>query len=79
MARAAEYAGQIGASLGAGVYDVLAGIQGWRQALASIINSFARQGLSDLGASLASSLFRPTTAQGGGGSMVGPSNYVEIR
>jgi len=79
MARAAEYAGQIGASLGAGVFDVLAGIQGWRQALASIINSFARQGLSDLGASLASSLFRPTAAQGGGGSMVGPSNYVEIR
>lgn len=67
LGRAAAYAGQIGASLGAAVFDVAAGITSWRQALASLISSVARGGLSDLGSSLASSLFRSTPAQGGGG------------
>jgi len=59
MEKAAAYAGQIGSSLGAAVFDVAAGIQNWRQALLSIVSSFARQGLSSLG----SSLFESTTRQ----------------
>ncbi len=67
MAQAAAYAASIGASLGAGVFDVLAGIQSWRQALANLVNSIARQGLTDIGSSLGASLFKPTPAQTSGG------------
>jgi hypothetical protein len=74
MERAAGYAAQIGSSLGAGVFDVLTGIQSWRQALSGIIASFAKQGLSDLGASLAVNLFNNTARQmapsGGGGTSI---------
>lgn len=66
MAKAAAYAEQIRRSLGAGVWDVLTGIQGWRQAMVSIINSIGRQGLSDLGSTLASSLFGATSRQAAG-------------
>lgn len=72
MARSAEYARQIGGSLGAAVWDVAAGLQGWRQAVLSIINSVGRQTLSNLGASAASSLFGPTARQGGTTSSAPP-------
>jgi len=67
MAQAAAYAASIGASLGAGVFDVLAGIQSWRQALSQIVASFAKQGLSDLGASFFANAFKPTSTQQTGG------------
>lgn len=73
MERAAQYAEGIGASFGAAAFDVLAGVQGLRQALAQLVGQFARQGLTDLGASVAASLFRPTAAQTGnlGGNSLG--------
>ena len=77
MERAAGYAAQIGSSLGGAVYDVLAGIQGWRQALASIIQSFAKQGLSELGSSLAVNAFNSTLRQQTPTApLVNPQNYV---
>jgi len=56
---------------------VLAGIQGWRQALASIIQSFAKQGLSELGSSLAVNAFNSTLRQQTPTApLVNPQNYV---
>lgn len=50
--QAANYAGQLGASVGAAFADVLMKTTTLRQAFASIVASFARQGLSDIGASI---------------------------
>jgi hypothetical protein len=70
FARAADYAGQVGGSLGSAFADVLMKTTTLRQAFASIVASFARQGLADVG----SSIFRgfvsgitPTQAQGNAG------------
>jgi hypothetical protein len=61
LERQVALATQVGAALGAGVYDVLAGIQSWRQAISQIVGQFARQGLSSLGASLFNSTARQLT------------------
>lgn len=50
--QAANYAGQVGSSLGAAFADVLMKTTTLRQAFASIVASFARQGLADIGASI---------------------------
>lgn len=50
--RAADYAGQVGGSLGSAFADVLMKTTTLRQAFASIVSSFARQGLADIGASI---------------------------
>lgn len=50
--RAADYAGQVGGSLGSAFADVLMKTTTLRQAFASIVASFARQGLSDIGAAI---------------------------
>ena len=50
--QAANYAGQVGGTLGAAFADVLMKTTTLRQAFASIVASFARQGLSDIGASI---------------------------
>lgn len=70
FARAADYAGQVGGSLGAAFADVLMKTTTLRQAFASIVASFARQGLADVG----SAIFRgavagltPTQQQGNAG------------
>ena len=52
FARAADYAGHIGGSLGSAFADVLMKTTTLRQAFASIVASFARQGLSDIGAAM---------------------------
>ncbi len=52
FARAADYAGQVGGSLGAAFADVLMKTTTLRQAFASIVASFARQGLSDIGTAI---------------------------
>lgn len=68
----------VGAALGAGVWDVLAGLQGWRQVAMSLINQFGRQGLSSFGANLFGSTVRQATGRtspGGGG---GGGGGVEV-
>lgn len=50
--QAANYAGQVGSSLGAAFADVLMKTTTLRQAFASIVASFARQGLSEVGAAI---------------------------
>lgn len=50
--RAADYAGQVGGSMGAAFADVLMKTTTLRQAFASIVASFARQGLSDIGTAI---------------------------
>lgn len=50
--QAANYAGQVGGTLGAAFADVLMKTTTLRQAFASIVASFARQGLADIGASI---------------------------
>lgn len=50
--RAADYAGQVGGSLGSAFADVLMKTTTLRQAFASIVASFARQGLSDIGTAI---------------------------
>jgi hypothetical protein len=52
MARAADYAGNIGATVGSAFADVLMKTTTLRQAFASIVASIARQGLSDVGAAI---------------------------
>ena len=52
FARAADYAGQVGGSLGSAFADVLMKTTTLRQAFASIVASFARQGLSDIGTAI---------------------------
>lgn len=68
MERAARSAEAIGGAFGAAAFDVLAGVQSLRQALASFVAQFARQGLADAGSSFASSLFNATSRQVAGGS-----------
>lgn len=71
--QAANYAGQLGASVGSAFADVLMKTTTLRQAFASIVASFARQGLSDVGAAIfrgAVSGLTPTQA----GSNVGINN-----
>jgi len=65
--QAANYAGQVGSSLGSAFADVLMKTTTLRQAFASIVASFARQGLSDIGAAIfrgAVNGLTPTQAQG---------------
>lgn len=50
--QAANYAGQLGASVGSAFADVLMKTTTLRQAFASIVASFARQGLSDVGSAI---------------------------
>lgn len=50
--QAANYAGQVGSSLGAAFADVLMKTTTLRQAFASIVASFARQGLADIGSAI---------------------------
>lgn len=50
--RAADYAGQVGGSLGSAFADVLMKTTTLRQAFASIVASFARQGLADIGSAI---------------------------
>lgn len=52
MERAANYAGNIGSTVGAAFADVLMKTTTLRQAFAGIVASIARQGLSDVGASI---------------------------
>lgn len=52
MQRAADFAGSIGAQLGSSFADVLLKTTTLRQAFASIVASFARQGLADVGAQI---------------------------
>ena len=52
MARAADYAGNISATVGSAFADVLMKTTTLRQAFASIVASIARQGLSDVGAAI---------------------------
>lgn len=77
MERAARSAEQFGGSVGAAAFDVLAGAQGLRQALLSIVSSLGRQGLSSLGSSLFGETVRQvqgnTNPTGGGGNLVLPS------
>lgn len=56
--QAANYAGQVGGTLGAAFADVLMKTTTLRQAFASIVSSFARQGLADIG----SAIFRGAVA-----------------
>lgn len=73
--RAADYAGQVGGSLGSAFADVLMKTTTLRQAFASIVASFARQGLADIGASIfrgAVSGLTPTQA----GANVGINNQA---
>lgn len=70
MARAADYAGNIGATVGSAFADVLMKTTTLRQAFASIVASIARQGLSDVGAAIfrgAVSGLTPTQAGGNAG------------
>lgn len=70
---------QVGAALGAGVWDVLNGLQGWRQLLMGLFNQFGRQGLSSLGANLFGTTARQATGRtspGGGGG--GGGGGVEV-
>lgn len=69
LERSVELATQMGGALGAAAFDVLAGIQGWRQALLSIVNSFGRQGLSSLGANLFNATARQATGTTNPGSV----------
>jgi hypothetical protein len=65
--RAADYAGQVGGSLGSAFADVLMKTTTLRQAFASIVASFARQGLADIGTAIfrgAVNGLTPTQAQG---------------
>lgn len=67
FARAADYAGQVGGSLGSAFADVLMKTTTLRQAFASIVASFARQGLADIGTAIfrgAVNGLTPTQAQG---------------
>lgn len=67
LERAADYAGQVGGSLGAAFADVLMKTTTLRQAFASIVASFARQGLADIGTAIfrgAVNGLTPTQAQG---------------
>jgi hypothetical protein len=57
MRRAADYAANIGGSLGSAFADVLMKTTTLRQAFASILASFARQGLADAGAGLFKAVF----------------------
>lgn len=69
MARAADYAEQIGQSFGAAIADVVLGATSLRQALAGLVQSGARQGLSSaFGAIFSgiSSAAGKTFAQGAG-------------
>ena len=50
--QAANYAGQLGASVGSAFADVLMKTTTLRQAFASIVASFARQGLADIGSAI---------------------------
>jgi hypothetical protein len=52
MERAANYAGNIGSTVGAAFADVLMKTTTLRQAFAGIVASIARQGLSDIGAAI---------------------------
>jgi hypothetical protein len=52
MERAANYAGNIGSTVGAAFADVLMKTTTLRQAFAGIVASIARQGLADIGASI---------------------------
>ena len=52
MQRAADYAANIGGQLGSAFADVLLKTTTLRQAFASIVASFARQGLADVGAQI---------------------------
>lgn len=75
FARAADYAGQVGGSLGSAFADVLMKTTTLRQAFASIVASFARQGLSDIGTAIfrgAVSGLTPTQA----GANVGINNQA---
>jgi hypothetical protein len=70
MARAADYAANIGATVGSAFADVLMKTTTLRQAFASIVASIARQGLSDVGAAIfrgAVSGLTPTQAGGNAG------------
>lgn len=76
FARAADYAGQVGGSLGAAFADVLMKTTTLRQAFASIVASFARQGLSDIGTAIFRGAVNGLTPTQGRGNMGIPGGSV---
>jgi len=74
--QAANYAGQVGSSLGSAFADVLMKTTTLRQAFASIVASFARQGLSDIGAAIFRGAVAGMTPAQGRGNMGIPGGSV---